>query len=293
MAEGSGDSKSTTQPGDGWHEWSGVKGYSGFLVHEPRGRVQMSQNGPKNFAVSTSFAFVDRPTLRRLQARLENLDHSSEEAARMLNEARTLQAVDVDTDLASVPQFMAWFELPYGCHTLAAILHDNLIQDKPNTGPLGSDTLSDSFFRDMMGVAGVPFFKRWLMWAAVASRTRWAARGLRLVSLVVWGAFAVLGLSLGVLALAAAVGDLGGWDRPGLALTGAVVLPFLAGFLWGRQYGAALVAAAAGLWLVPAAFFTMIGLGFYWLSETLSRLLLPSAKRPDPAAILPPSLPAR
>ena len=55
------------------------------------------------------------------------------------------------TDLASVPLFMRWFENSYGVHTLAAILHSTSSSSEAQTdGELGSDTLSDRFFREMM-----------------------------------------------------------------------------------------------------------------------------------------------
>ena len=63
------------------------------------------------------------------------------------------------------------------------------------TGPLESDALSDRFFREMMRCAGVRFLKRWIMWAAVALRTRWAAGGVRQAAVVVWGVLAAAGIS--------------------------------------------------------------------------------------------------
>ena len=138
---------------------------------------------------------------------------------------------------------MRWFESSYGAHTLAAVLHDDLIVDEPNGGPLGSDTLSDTFFREMMKAAGVPWLKRWIMWAAVALRTRWAAGGIRRVSVFVW----ILLSSAGITAFFWAVGStLLDWNGPDvwLLLSIALPLPFVAAGLWGRQYGAGIIAAA-------------------------------------------------
>ena len=101
-----------------------------------------------------------------------------------------------ETDLASIPTFMRWFVNTYGLHTLAALLHDNLIVDTPNGGALESDTLSDRFFREMMRCCDVKFLKRWIMWAAVAMRTRWAAGGIRRVSVVVWGVLSAAGITV-------------------------------------------------------------------------------------------------
>lgn len=189
----------------------------------------------------------------------------------MVDAARTLHATTT-TDLASVPRFLAWFEAPYGPHTLAAMLHDQLIVDEVNGGGLKSDTLADSFFRDMMGAAGVPLFKRWLMWTAVAARTRFAAGGWRRISLIVWGLSAIVGIAF-------AGSALGHWlfegprllDLSPLVLLGiAVTLPFLAGLLWGRQYGASVVAAAAGAWLIPAAVIVLFALVVYHLLEKIA-----------------------
>ncbi len=280
----------TTNSMDGWQDWAGVDGYSGFKVADPEGRVTMRQVLASNFAVPTTFVFADRETIEVYRQRLEKAGHSTEEALAMLDQARTHTAAQLYTDLASVPQFMLWFEPRYGRHTLAAILHDDLIRPRPNDGPLRSDTLSDSFFRDMMGVAGTPLFKRWLMWAAVASRSRWAAGGLRRVSLLVWAVTAGAGLAATFLAIAGAFASLGGGlDRPVLAFVVAAVLPFPAGLLWGRQYGASLVSAAAGLWLVPAAVIVVIGLAVYRLSEAVANRIAPH--RPHRAEVLLPSAP--
>lgn len=272
---------------DGWNDWAGVDGYSGFKVLDPEGRVTMRQVLVSNFAVPTTFVFADRVTIESYRQRLEKGGHSESDARAMVDKARTHTEVDLYTDLASIPQFMLWFEPRYGRHTLAAILHDNLIRPKPNDGPLQSDTLSDSLFRDMMGVAGMPLFKRWLMWAAVASRSRWAAGGLRRLSLLVWAVTALVGVAATFVAIAGAVASPGGLDHPALAFLVAAILPFPAGLLWGRQYGASLVSAAAGLWLVPAAVFVLIGLGVYRLSEAVARRIAPHQVAPADAVAPP------
>ena len=255
---------------DGWTPWAAIDDYSGFEVRDPLGRVAMAQTGIKNFAVTSIFRFDDSGTLDEYRRRLTKGGADTEDANRMLNDARTLSATELMTDLASVPRFMAWFEAPYGRHTLAAILHDKLIEDEPNTGALQSDTLADSFFRDMMGIAGVPLFKRWLMWAAVAARSRWVAKGLRRASLVLWGLLALAGQTIAVLAIVSIFGDLGSWDRPGLLSIAAFGLPFIAALLWGRQYGAGVVAAAAGIWLIPSAVIVAVGLLVYGISERIA-----------------------
>jgi hypothetical protein len=180
---------------------------------------------------------------------------------------------DGKTDIASVPRFLRWFENTYGLHTLAAVIHDRLIADGgPNTGALHSDTLSDRFFREMMASSGVPFLKRWIMWAAVAMRTRWAAGGHRRAKLVVWLLLAVAGMTLAV-AWAGTV--FLHWHRPfGLPSWAMVVIavatPFASAPLWGRQFGASIVAAAAALWILPPAVFAGLGYCVYLLMEKVS-----------------------
>jgi hypothetical protein len=256
----------------GWTNWP-VIDTSGFEVDSPDGRVAMAQTSTKQFEVGTSFRFAHHGMLGRYRKRLIRLGNSTDEADHKLDQARQANA-GVVTDLASVPMFLAWFEAPYGRHTLAAILHDELIVAEPNGGYLGSDTMADSFFRDMMGIAGVPFFKRWLMWTAVAARSRWAVGGWRRLSLILWSLIAVAGTALAYI----------GWGR--MILNGdvtassvalavaAFVLPIGAGFFWGRQYGAGIVAAAAGIWIVPAAVIVLIGLGVYRLSEWIASVLI-------------------
>jgi Protein of unknown function (DUF1353) len=180
------------------------------------------------------------------------------------------------SDLASVPRFLRWFELPYGRHTPAALIHDGLIfNGKPNEGALGSDIAADRYFRYMLAAVGVPFFKRWIMWAAVALRTRWAVRGWRRLTIVLWVILSALGIAAFALAASAimsggaAPGDINEW----VLLAGALVAPLLAGALWGKQWGASLVTAvAAPFRLLPAAI-AAIGYTIYWVLERLGRAI--------------------
>jgi hypothetical protein len=256
-----------------WRDWAALPGYSGFKVLDRNGRVTVAQIDRRNFAVDTTFVYVDRTVLDGLAASLEKSGHDAETARRMIDASRTFASHAGDTDFASIPRFMAWFEGTYGRHTLAAMLHDQLIESgKPNTGRLKSDTLSDSFFRNMMGTAGVPLFKRWIMWAAVAMRTRWAGGGHRRISLVLWGIAALIGNALFSLSIYCAITDRNGPIKlePAAMLLGAVLLPFASALLWGRQYGASVVAAAAFFWILPPAILAVVGLGVYMILEALA-----------------------
>jgi hypothetical protein len=264
-----------TTPDAEWTDWVVVNGYSGFRVASADGHVEMSQVGVKDFCVGTKFVFAHGSTLDKLQ-RVLSRTHDPDVAAQMVNKARTFEVDRELTDLASVPKFMSWFEMPYGRHTLAAMIHDRLITDgDPNTGALGSDALADAFFREMLRVAGVPVFKRWLMWAGVALRTRWAAGGYRRVLLAIWILLALLG---NVMVIAAVGQGIGGWGElfgwsPLQLLAGVFVLPFAAGALWGKQFGASVVTAAGGAWLLPAAVIVLLGLSCYFAIERVLSLV--------------------
>jgi hypothetical protein len=255
--------------GESWHRWRVAPG-SGFEVRDPSGDVGLVQIDKKQFLVTRPFRFSDAAVERMLTEHLVR-DGTDEVAARALvDDARTFSpTTENPTDLASIPRYMRWFESAYGAHTLAAIIHDDLIVDEPNGGPLRSDTLSDRFFREMMRSAGVPCLKRWIMWAAVALRSRWAAGGLRRASVFAWILLAGSGIALFVWAVGSAVW---GWSHPvdtSLMFVGALVLPFAAAPLWGKQYGAGLVAAVAALWILPAAAVAGVGYVVYLVLERL------------------------
>jgi hypothetical protein len=179
------------------------------------------------------------------------------------------------SDLASIPRFFRWFENTYGRHTPAALIHDNLISPTPNGGPLHDDAASDRLFRFMLQAVGVPFFKRWIMWAAVAYRTRWAVGGLRRAALVVWVLLAAAGIVSFIWAIVALAtggdgpGGINAWLLVGIALVG----PLVAGILWQRQWGAALVTAAGAPFVLPPAVIAALGYTIYWLLERAARAL--------------------
>jgi|SRR5215211_2109771 len=74
------------------------------------------------------------------------------------------------TDFASVPRVFVWFLPRYGRYTRAAILHDYLWRVEVPAGRI-SRIDADGVFRRAMRELGVPFLRRWIMWAAV----RWGA----------------------------------------------------------------------------------------------------------------------
>ena len=246
-----------------WHRWR-VAPTSGFEVRNPLGDVALIQIDRKRFHVVSPFRFDDTAVLAMLTERLRSNGKTDQQARDAVEDARTFTpSTENPTDLASIPRYMRWFESAYGAHTLAAIIHDDLIVDEPNGGPLEDDTLSDRFFREMMKSAGVSWLKRWIMWSAVALRSRWAVGGIRRLSVLVWLILSAVGISAFVWAIGAVTL---GWDGPAdtaAILTVALVLPFGAALLWGKQYTAGIVAAIAALWILPAAALAGVGYVIY------------------------------
>ena len=84
------------------------------------------------------------------------------------------------TDFASVPRVFVWFIPRYGRYTKAAILHDYLCSVAVPEGRI-TRIDADGIFRQAMRELGVPFLRRWIMWAAVrlgaltnpAGRKKW------------------------------------------------------------------------------------------------------------------------
>lgn len=258
---------------EGWRPWRVSPG-SGFEVDDPDGEVTLVQIDEVQFVVTTAFRFSEEAVEAEMVDDLVRQGRDPGAARRAVDDARTFDpTTENPTDLASVPRFVRWFANSYGLHTLAAIIHDELIVDAPNGGPLGSDVLADRFFRQMLRSAGVPWLKRWLMWAAVALRTRWVADGLRRSSVVLWVVLALAGIT----AAAGVAGSLVfGWDLPagrGEVAVGAAALPVLASGLWGKQFGAGLIAAVAALWILPAAVFAALGYVVYRILEHLFGVL--------------------
>lgn len=261
----------TDEPRAVWTPWRVVPG-SGFEVLDDSGSVGIVQIDPERFLVQHTFRFSDEAIVTELVRKLVARGMSEREARLAVDEARTFRPrEDNPTDLATIPRFMRWFENPYGRHSLAALIHDEHITEVTNGGPLGSDTLSDQFFRHMMNASGVPWLKRWILWAGVAARSRFVAGGLRRWSMMLWVALCGIGLASAVDALGAWVWDWPAPLDPWLLLLFAAALPIVAAGLWGEQWGASLVFAVAAFWIVPAGAFAGLGYLVYAALERLAR----------------------
>jgi hypothetical protein len=155
------------------------------------------------------------------------------------------------SDLASIPGVVGWFARRHGRHTPAALVHDFLITGKGERPPPGlpadwvlEPEQADLLFREMLLASGVPPVRSYLMWAAVAARTRWKTRPVRRLALMAWGVAAALGTFALVVGLAQ--------QRWWLAAVAAVA-PVGASALWGSQFLAGLIAGYAVWWALIGA----------------------------------------
>lgn len=102
------------------------------------------------------------------------------------------------TDFASVPRAFTWLIPRYGTYTRAAILHDYLCA-RERVG-LFTSADADGIFRRVLRELGVSLPRRWLMWAAVRTRSHMrGATGGDWMRWFVVAALAVLMLLLPVL----------------------------------------------------------------------------------------------
>lgn len=204
--------------------------------------------------------------------------------AETLKLIRTVDSIRLPTtDLASVPGPMRWFTNTYGSYTPAALIHDWLIPSKGEEPPI-KEEYADRYFRYMLCAVGVPRFKRYIMWTAVALRTRWESpKKRRRPLLVLWALASLAGLAAFTLAILSLIFNT--WTPfgidAGVLLLLSIIAPFVFSLLWGRQYTAGIVAALAAPWLVPAALIAAFGYGVYWVFEQIGYVLL-SSVFPDP-----------
>ncbi len=219
-----------------------------FVVDDiPGGEIRLRQIGIKDFALDSIIRYAGSQT--------------GLEGAVADEVIENIRVVDPSTlprtDLASVPMPLRWFVAQYGAHTPAALIHDRLIDSNMPIQGL-TDAHSDRYFRFMLQDVGVRWIRRWLMWAAVALRTRYRAGGIKQVSVIVWVLASFGGMSLFVGALLNE-----NWQLLALAL----MAPFAFAALWDRQYGAGVVAAMAAPWVLPPTLFGAIGFVLYAVLE--------------------------
>ena len=205
------------------------------------------------------------------------------------------------SDLASIPGVMGWFARRHGRHTPAALVHDLLIVERPprlRPGPPPVDEryppgfpeewkvepeVADLLFRRMLLDSGVPPVRAYLMWAAVAFRTRLKTGTGRLAAMAAWGLTALVGTAVLVWALAGSH-----W----LVALAALLAPLAAAALWGRQYAAGVIAGYAVWWALVGAVPAWLAFKLYQLVELLPwAILLRRHKRSAAPGAPPPAGP--
>src|SRR5262252_3010178 len=112
--------------------------------------------------------------------------------------------VDERTDFASVPRVFVWFIPRYGRYTKSAILHDYLCSVAVPAGRI-SRIDADGIFRQSMRELGVPFLRRWIMWAAVRLGALTTPEGRKRWWTEAWRVALVAVVALPVIARAAVV----------------------------------------------------------------------------------------
>ncbi len=224
----------------------------------PGGHIRLEQIDAKQFELRSTVRYIGEQT---------GLENTLPDEA--LNEIRIVSPEKLPaTDLTSVPAPLRWFVGRYGVHTPAALIHDWLIP-QPSTPPVPdmTDEYADRYFRFMLEDLGVRLIRRWLMWAAVATRTRWARGWLQKLLLSVWVATSLGGMTVFVSSWLK--GDI-------LAVILAALAPLVFASLWQRQYGAGIVAAYSAPWILPPTILALAGYLVYLLLEFIVGLIVPS-----------------
>lgn len=226
------------------------------------GFIHLAQRDRKNFALESTITFFGITGL-------ESLGLPNEAMQQLRNTGPSQCPV---TDLASIPFPMRWWINTYGEHTLAAIIHDRFIGGELPEGV--EERHIDRYFRFMLKDSGVRIGKRWIIWAAVAMRTRFMTKTWPRISVIIWSILAVagmIGLALSVLNL----------NALGILLFG-LVAPIMGSGLWSKQFGAGLIASlfVAPFLLLPGAIAATLLLPF-WLLETLASKILTDDRAGD------------
>ncbi|MDG2307051.1 MAG: DUF1353 domain-containing protein [Candidatus Binatia bacterium] len=162
------------------------------------------------------------------------------------------------TDLASVPWFLRWFVPAYGRHSLAALLHDHLIENGARLVPPVSRVRADEIFLAALGDLRVPLVRRHLMWAAVNLKTRLNRGGLARFGMQAWIVASLLGTATLLGAIVA---------REPLLTIGAVIAPIAGALMWWPQFRIGLVAGYGAALLGPPAITISIAYATYALTE--------------------------
>lgn len=226
--------------------WSGVFRFG--QPDAPELVIRLAQMTASEFRLDTRVEYLGRTGLERVLS------------VDSLADIRVIEHGELDrTDLASVPRPLRWFVNAYGVHTPAALIHDRLVPVGAGSPPGLTDVHADSYFRHMLEAVGVPWIRRWLMWTAVASRTRLTTQPM---SMILWITAAIAGIVAFVVGLATGNTTM---------LLCAAIAPLPASLLWSGQYRAGLMASVGALFIVPPTVAVALGYGAYWTLERVGR----------------------
>ncbi|MGH1492129.1 MAG: DUF1353 domain-containing protein [Acidimicrobiales bacterium] len=222
---------------------------------QDRGDIRLDQIANKTFVLGSTITYLGAKT------GLEGKGLSDE----VLEDIRSVTPDHLapDTDLASVPGPLRWFLNSYGIHTPAALIHDRLIPTLTDATPGMTDAYADRYFRFMLEDLGVPWLRRWLMWAAVAFRTFYVTKRSRTI---LWVLISLI--SIATFVFAVATGNY--W----LAL-GLIFVPIPVAGLWRGQYGAGILAAVCAPFIAPPVVMAAVGYGVYWVLEKIAGVVFP------------------
>ena len=222
---------------------------------DPSGHIVLKEKDGNVFVLGSKIIFIGEETGLE-----DKLDAATIDALRWVEPDRL-----PETDLASVPLPLRWLVSNYGVHTPAALIHDWMIDEGPPVVGGLTPQDADRYFRYMLRDLRVRWIRRWMMWAAVALRTRWNTGILHKILLCIWMVSALAGI--GAFVVGFVIGS------PALVIA-ATIGPLVFGALWGRQYGAGIVAAYNAPWILPPTVLGAIGYGIYtfleWLLSKLS-----------------------
>jgi hypothetical protein len=205
------------------------------------------------------------------------------------------------TDLTSVPALMTWLVPKTGEHLPAALLHDGLIAsaDEERRGirtyrSTNNVTVNrveaDRIFRDAMADRGTGLVRRWLIWSAVTLGTMFSNNDVGMSRARQWRYRIAIAGSLLVVVYVGLCATLALFDAqwPGFVgvpwmddrrwyyrllggAGGAITVPFVLGFTWGRFRVAGWVGGIAVSLLIHVMIFLLLLTLLYQVSEWLTR----------------------
>jgi len=190
----------------------------------------------------------------------ESFDLADDDGRLLVDETRLK-----NSNLASIPGWLGWFMRRHGRHTPAALMHDQEVGEAEDIRvPYDARVLADRRFRLALRASGVPPVRAGLMWTAVSfgSRHQTPEEGApdppRTALLDLWLIGAIAGM--GLLAY-------GCHARDAVLILLALLGPLFGALLWGRMYGAGVIAGFALPLVIAGSVPGILAYHVYWLVE--------------------------